>query len=168
MSRIRSGLKKIKKLFRLKNNGHKSSSPPRQEFLPNHAHVNWERKRRGLRPLKRSRFLDEVAREHADRMALQTKVFHSVNSLSQLRCKLNSNRAGENTISGSSNDKMMRILMVGVGTAKENPNILNNDFVEFGMACVRGSDGLFYLVQYFRGHERVGFTLDTKSAGLSQ
>jgi hypothetical protein len=51
----------------------------------NHVLVNYEREKRHLLPYKRNVYMDQLARLHALRMAQQTTLFHSVDSIHELQ-----------------------------------------------------------------------------------
>lgn len=127
----------------------KSPLPDTWYYSSNHILVNRERALSGLTQLRRVRMLDDVARFHAQDMAEEQRLFHSVDSADALRRKLKSKFTGENVQRGSSIREMHKNMMNGGRKSKEN--ILSMKFTEFGMGTAKGEDGRLYMVQCFRG-----------------
>jgi hypothetical protein len=105
-------------------------------FSSNHVLVNRERVERGIPVLRRSIRLDELARDHAQKLAeggfVTTK-----------------SSIPANTFRGHSISQIHQATMCREGQCTERENILNPDLNEFGMATKKGTDGLLYLVQFF-------------------
>jgi len=122
--------------------------PTTSYFSSNHVMVNQERSRRVAAPLTRSPELDEIAREHAAKMASSSTVFHA--EISELQSKLNRpfRRLGENVKRG---DCIRSIHAHMMATVSERNNILDRRYTQMGMGTALGSDGKLYLCQIFRG-----------------
>lgn len=115
-----------------------------------HHLANDSRGNHGLAPLERTVHLDELAQDHANSMAQGQSVFHSVNSVNELRHKLRSIHVGENILRGKTILKIHNEIMVQP-TSFLRSNILCETFDQMGMGTALGKDdGLVYLVQVFR------------------
>ena len=110
--------------------------------LGNHLWVNTERLNASLNPLCRSRILDRLAREHAQAMADQCKVFKSTIQHQELSIQ-------ENCLMGPSIQTIHKLTMAGSPTDESRSRILNATFEEFGMGAVKGDDGNIYICQLF-------------------
>ena len=116
--------------------------------LPKHYYdsslVNKDRQQHGLMPLKRSKFLENLAALQARVMASKCNVEHSAKNIQELQSTLHSPCVGENVQSGSSmaamHSAMSQVLL---------QNVLG-DFHEYGVATAKGSDGKVYMCQLFR------------------
>jgi uncharacterized protein YkwD len=110
--------------------------------------VNQERSKRIRAPLVRLRELDEIARDHAERMASKNSLFHSTPD--ELKSKFNrsSRRLGENVKRG---DRIRNIHEGMMKDVSDKNNILDGRYTHMGMATARGSDDNLYLCQVFRG-----------------
>lgn len=117
-------------------------------FSSNHVMVNQERTKRVMAPLVRLRELDEIAREHAERMASENALFHSTPDELQSKFNRPSRRLGENVKRGDTIRKIHEAMMKDVS---DKINILDRRYTHMGMATARGSDGNLYLCQVFRG-----------------
>lgn len=117
-------------------------------FASNHIMVNKERTERMVAPLVRLKELDEIARDHAEDMASKRTLFHS--DPHEIRAKFNrtSRRFGENVGRGVSIKAIHEAMMM---IRSDRNNILDRRYTNFGMATARGSDGLLYMCQVFRG-----------------
>jgi len=93
--------------------------------------------------------LDDLARFHAEDMAENLAIYHSVKSADNLKHKIKSKYAGENIQRGSS-IRSMHTSMMEKGK-RSRDNILSPQFTEFGMGTAMASDGKLYMVQLFRG-----------------
>ncbi len=122
--------------------------PSTSYFASNHIMVNKARSAKLIAPLYRLTELDEIARQHADKMAAEEDVFHSSPSTIQEQFHRPCRRLGENVAKGadihSIHAKMLQ------NTANRN-NMLDRRFTHMGMATSRGSDGSLYLCQVFGG-----------------
>jgi uncharacterized protein YkwD len=114
-----------------------------------HILINRERAILDLPKLRRIKMLDDMARFHAEDMAENTCVFHSVKTADNLKHKLHSKYAGENIQRGKS-IRSMHTGMMEKGK-RSRDNILSKQFTEFGMGTAMGGDGKLYMVQMFRG-----------------
>jgi uncharacterized protein YkwD len=122
-------------------------------FSNNHILVNRERVVRGLSKLHRCRLLDEMAQQHAARLARDEVLVHSVAELSDLQRLLGSQEVGENVQRGPNIRQMHESAMNRGSTSRGN--ILRPAYVEFGMATALGpQDGKLYMVQLFRGRPK--------------
>ena len=140
----------------------RSSVPNPGAYSNNHLMVNRERVVRGLGVLQRSAELDRRASRHAERLADEGQLGHSVASLAQLQKRLRSPNVGENVFGGRS-IREMHVGAMQEGTSSRF-NVLRPSYTEFGMGTAVGknkheNDGIddearLYMVQLFRGGER--------------
>jgi len=133
----------------------KTQLPDCWYYSSNHILVNRERVLVGLPELRRVRLLDDLARFHAENLADDEKLYHSVDGLEQLQRKIGGNFVGENVQRGKS-IRWMHTAMMASGK-KSRENILSNKYTEFGMGTAKGSDGKLYMVQLFRGNSNKVF-----------
>ena len=117
-------------------------------FSSNHVMVNDLRKEHHVPPLVRSRELDDFARSHAETMAKNLSLTHSVEETESLQQILGSEFVGENIQRGDS-IKGMHSTTVSRRSA-QFWNLVSGDFTQFGMATARGADGKLYMCQVFR------------------
>lgn len=117
-------------------------------FSNNHIMVNDERARHGLKPYHRSRFLDDLARWHAEEMANECQLRHSVDDIDTLKQKLKSDQVGENVLQGSSIRLMHSLTMCQ--DSPDRRNLLSTVYTEFGCGTAKGADGQLYMVQLVR------------------
>ena len=115
-------------------------------FSSNHIMVNKERLKHHVAPLTRNRQLDGLAREHAEAMSRQQRVFHSS---SNNNSRVVFRRMGENVASGGS-IKAIHQNMVKKSVADKN-NMVDRRYTQMGMGTAKGHDGTLYLCQIFRG-----------------
>ena len=117
-----------------------------------HVLINRERVCRGLRPLERTRFLDEVALSHAEAMALEGRIEHSnvgklipkVLSFSSSPCR----RIGENVLNGRSPEYVHQCMMLA--HSADRNNILDRRYISFGVGIsIRNEE--IYICQLFKG-----------------
>jgi hypothetical protein len=125
------------------------SLPGMSMYASNHIMVNQERVSRLTAPLSRLQELDECAREQAEEMAAQQRLFHCdpaevQDFLENRTCR----RLGENVARGCCLHDIHKAMMQNIS---DRNNILDRRFCNFGMASVRGEDGLLYVCQLFRG-----------------
>mmetsp|Transcript_13694 Transcript_13694/g.30025 ORF Transcript_13694/g.30025 Transcript_13694/m.30025 type:complete len:193 (+) Transcript_13694:115-693(+) len=118
-------------------------------FGSGHVLINHTREQMGRSCLRRSRALDKQCQNHAQVMAAQQKVFHSVQSIQELKALVQSQHAGENIQVGACVKEIHRVAVQKKTSAYKN--MMCRDFVEFGMATVKGDNGKLYMVQLFRG-----------------
>jgi len=119
------------------------------EFLDIVFLVAKERSDRGLHPFERVSELDEMARQHARKMAMSRSVFHSVKDVQALQIKLDAPDVGENITRGDAVYKMHEETMLSPQSVNR-ANILSGHFDEFGSATAFGKDGKIYCCQVFR------------------
>jgi uncharacterized protein YkwD len=110
--------------------------PSTSYFASNHILVNRERMKRGLRPLNRNRAMDDLAREHAAKMASSSG-----------KAPLATTFVG-NVLRGASIRAIHRATMIE-RDGRERYNILNPYFQEFGVGTAKGQDGMLYMCQLF-------------------
>lgn len=110
--------------------------------------VNTERSKRTIAPLYRLKELDEIARQHAERMASNLTLFHTTPHELQSKFQRKTRRLGENVGCGETIRSIHQIMMA---TRSERNNILDRRYTHFGMATARATDGNLYLCQVFRG-----------------
>lgn len=122
-------------------------------YSSNHVLVNRERVFKGLKPLQRCNRLDELAREHACKMATYQQVMPSVRTAQELQIKLHCSRVGENTLRGASIREIHAEMMKCAQQPACRANVLAPRFTRFGMGTALGQDGKLYLVQLFSGDE---------------
>jgi hypothetical protein len=122
--------------------------PSTSYFASNHILINRERMKRGLRPLSRNSTMDELAREHANKMA------------SSKGCSPIQTTFVGNVLRGESIRSIHRITMQHKD-GRERYNILNPYFQDFGVGTSKGADGMLYMCQLFS--ERIELTcMDTE------
>lgn len=148
--------------------------PSRGMFASNHVIINSERTRRSIAPLVRNQKLDEVAREHAARMARWNEVYHVRDPASL--CKRihrdasddddadhhgnisrkasasppdeSCHRLGENVSCGRNLKDVHQVIM---SSPSERNNILDRRFLSMGVGTAVAKDGTLYLCQIFSG-----------------
>jgi hypothetical protein len=139
-------------------------------FFSNHVMINSERTKRFVPPLLRNPKLDEIAREHAARMA-QWNGVHHVRDPASLYDRIHCNddeddfsgrnasslplvadeschRLGENISRGRNLREIHESMMSS--TAERN-NILDRRFLSIGVGTALAGDGTLYLCQIFSG-----------------
>jgi uncharacterized protein YkwD len=122
--------------------------PSTSYFASNHILINRERMKRGLRPLSRNSTMDELARDHADKMATSKG------------CSPIQTTFVGNVCRGESIRSIHRITMQHKD-GRERYNILNPYFQDFGVGTSKGDDGMLYMCQLFS--ERIELTcMDTQ------
>jgi len=113
--------------------------------------VNQERSKRIIAPLTRCSELDEIARQHALKMAVaghrsHSDLNHAVLQSHDLCCLM---VVGENVAKGTDIRDMHKTMMQ---TTSDRNNILDRRYAKMGMGTARGpNDGLLYLCQIFCG-----------------
>jgi uncharacterized protein YkwD len=115
--------------------------------------VNRSRVVRNIDPLRKSQALDALAQAHAECMAQEQLVHHSVNVVDQLQKKLDSREVGENVQRGESVWQIHHDLVrAGTDSFLFN-NMISTTYNEMGCGKAHGKDGLVYWVQLFRSTE---------------
>lgn len=128
--------------------GDDESLPTSANFSSNHVMVNRARAIWGLEPLRRSRTLDQLAKQHAQRMAAARKLVHSTKCTDELCTRLKSAHVSENIQRGSTIKKMH--LSTLQNRQSVNRKNLRSDVNEMGMGTAKGADGKLYMCQLFR------------------
>jgi hypothetical protein len=118
-------------------------------YSSNHVLVNKERVKRRISPLVRRTQLDEIAREHAETMAAQDALYHSIPSNLVQKIGRPSRRLGENVSFGESIREIHKTMMEDAGADRNN--ILDRRYLTMGMGTARGPNGGLYMCQIFRG-----------------
>lgn len=109
--------------------------------------VNYERSRRGLRPLRPRACADAYAARWSSYLARNEVFRHQ--SLAPMLRSCGARQVGENIGNGSvSADAMMKVWMA---SAMHRANILNPRFSYVGLGATRSSSGRWYAVQDFVG-----------------
>lgn len=120
-------------------------------FGGNHVLINRERVIRSIKPLCREKLLDELAANHAKKLASQEKMEHS--SLKKtMRGVLASGPArliGENICKGKTAQKIHEKMMLRF--PQERNNILDRRYTSFGVGSAKSSSGELYIVQIYKG-----------------
>lgn len=118
----------------------------------NHVVVNTERVKRWVRPLFRSRQLDELARYHAQDMSDMEQLFHSdpedTRSLFHVLQNQGYVRVGQNVARGPDLENIHRSMMDSVA---DRNNIIDRRFTLMGMGTSVDRNGNIYLCQFFFG-----------------
>jgi hypothetical protein len=128
----------------------KEELPSTSYFASNHILINQERMKRGLRPLSRNSTMDELARDHANKMAASKG------------CSAVQTTFVGNVLRGESIRSIHKITMQHKD-GRERYNILNPYFQDFGVGTSKGDDGMLYMCQLFS--ERIELTcMDTQDA----
>lgn len=113
--------------------------------------TNAERKKESLPPLKPNLKLLTAARGHGENMAKQNKLDHVLDEKTPAeRVKAAGYRyaaTGEN-IAWNQKDPA-QVLEAWMNSPGHRANILNKDYVEIGVACVKNAKGERYWVQVF-------------------
>ena len=127
------------------------SLPKSNTYLSsNHLLINDERLKRAMAPLKRSAYLDEIARSQAKAMADADELFHS--SPDDL-CDVitahsdSSSRVGQNVARGASVAAIHRN-MIRESLADRN-NILDRRFLAMGIGTAKSANNTLYICQIF-------------------
>ena len=131
---------------------HHHHNHPSKEFLDMAYLIAHERAEHRLPAFQRATELDAVAQEHAQNMARQRAVVHSVSNVQDLQHKLGAPDVGENITRGDSVYRMHQETMSCLNNNNNvnRANILSEHFDEFGSAMAFGSDGRIYCCQVFR------------------
>ena len=109
--------------------------------------VNYERSRRGLRPLRPRACADAYAARWSSYLARNEVFRHQ--SLAPMLRSCGARQVGENIGNGSvSAEAMMKVWMA---SAMHRANILNPRFGFIGLGAARSSSGRWYAVQDFVG-----------------
>jgi len=128
------------------------------KYASNHIMVNAERAKRNIPPLRRERYMDEIAREQARIMAEEQNLFH-IDSPNDLRKRLRRldmeskelpefSRLGTNIGRGKDIAEAQRFVMAALA---ERNNIQDKRFFYFGMGTSIAENGQLYICQVFGG-----------------
>jgi hypothetical protein len=122
------------------------------KYASNHIMINAERTQRLVPPLRRERVLDQIAREHAQRMADMNKVVHMDGPVELhgklIREGLSFQRLGVNIARGTSIQDIHKFMMAALA---ERNNIVDKRFSTMGVGTARTDNGTIYLCQVFGG-----------------
>lgn len=120
-------------------------------FGGNHVLVNKERVKRSIKPLIRERSLDEIAGNHAKKLAYQEKMEHSSLNKTMRRILANgpARLIGENISKGKTAQRIHEKMMLK--HPQERNNILDRRYTSFGVGSAKGSSGELYIVQIYKG-----------------
>mmetsp|Transcript_46298 Transcript_46298/g.52602 ORF Transcript_46298/g.52602 Transcript_46298/m.52602 type:complete len:389 (+) Transcript_46298:95-1261(+) len=143
--------KKLLKRILLKS---KKSPQDPGKYASNHVMINSERMKRSIPPLRRERHMDQIAREQAQSMAEEKKLFH-INTPTDLQNrlidkdeKLSFQRVGTNIGRGKDIGEIHKFMMAALA---ERNNIRDKRFFTMGMGTARAENGVLYLCQIFGG-----------------
>jgi len=128
------------------------------KYAMNHIMVNAERAKRMIPPLRRERYMDQIAREQAKLMAEEDTLFH-IDSPNDLKNRLkekdretnelpNYERVGTNIGRGKSIAEVHRFMMAALA---ERNNIQDKRFFAMGMGTYTTETGVLYMCQVFGG-----------------
>ena len=125
------------------------------KYASNHIMVNKERLKRNIPPLRRERHMDQIAREQAQLMAEERKLFQ-IDTPTDLQNRLSIHtdvdlsfqRTGMNIGRGKSVPEIHRFMMAALA---ERNNINDKRFFKMGMGTARAENGVLYLCQIFGG-----------------
>lgn len=143
--------KKLLKKILLKS---KKSPQDPGKYASNHVMINSERMKRSIPPLRRERHMDQIAREQAQSMAEERKLFHIdtptdlQNRLIDKDEKLSFQRIGMNIGRGKDISEIHKFMMAALA---ERNNIRDKRFFTMGMGTARAENGVLYLCQIFGG-----------------
>jgi uncharacterized protein YkwD len=126
---------------------HNSSN--RRATAVSYCMIDLERDNYRRRPLVRSSSLQELAREHAERMAAQQEVFQAVSTLEELRellldCQSDDEDVGHNVECGYTPKEIHR-----KNKSRRQKHILKHSYTEYGVAAAYSKDGKLYLCEYY-------------------
>jgi Cysteine-rich secretory protein family len=117
-------------------------------YSSNHIMVNTERTKNNIHPLTRKSELDAVARAHAEDMACKDRLYHTTSKELQKMIGRPCRRIGVNVFRG---DNIRAIHNEMVLSPSDVRNMLDDRYLEFGMATTRGPSGDLFLCQIYIG-----------------
>ncbi|MGK3734584.1 MAG: hypothetical protein ACI8RD_006516 [Bacillariaceae sp.] len=125
------------------------------KYASNHIMINAERLKRNIPPLRRERHMDQIAREQAQLMAEERKLFQ-IDTPTDLQNRLiihtdvdlSFQRTGMNIGRGKSISEIHKFMMAALA---ERNNIHDKRFFTMGMGTARAENGVLYLCQIFGG-----------------
>jgi len=129
------------------------------KYASNHMMVNKERTQRGIPTLRRERRLDALAREHAQLMADEKRLFHTDSPI-EIRNRLLDDeddeplafrRLGVNVGKGMRAHNINEIHKHMMAALAERNNIYDKRFHKMGMGTAFADNGVMYLCQIFGG-----------------
>jgi hypothetical protein len=123
-----------------------------------HIMVNAVRAKRNIPPMRRERYMDQIAREQAKLMAEEKKLFH-IDNPNDLRNRLkamdsesnelpNYERLGTNVGRGKSVAEVHRFMLAALA---ERSNIQDKRFFAMGMGTYTADNDVLYMCQVFGG-----------------
>jgi hypothetical protein len=125
------------------------------KYASNHIMINAERLKRNIPPLRRERHMDQIAREQAQLMAEERKLFQ-IDTPTDLQNRLfihtdvdlSFQRTGMNIGRGKSVGEIHKFMMAALA---ERNNIHDKRFFSMGMGTAKAENGVLYLCQIFGG-----------------
>lgn len=126
--------------------------PKKSIITSNHVLINNTRVQHGVLPLIRDNELDEVASEHAKRMAFEQKCEHS-NLKDMILKKLGSTpwrRIGENICYGKSLGDIHTNILNNPAYIAEKNNMVDRRFSTFGVGVATCPEGEVYVCQIYK------------------
>jgi uncharacterized protein YkwD len=120
----------------------------------NHVMVNRCRISEGLNTLTRSKYLDDLASNHAIEMSKKQLIYPLIlsNEESIIQNQKSKVPVGQNVHRGYNIQYIQELLEYSKECIQSKRNMLSEDFEEFGMGTAVGDDGLLYMCQLFRSH----------------
>lgn len=129
------------------------------KYASNHIMVNHARTKRNIPTLRRERYMDQIAREHAELLAKEKQIFLIDNPL-ELRNRLIEmdretnelpvfERVGMNVGRGKDIAEVQRFMMAALA---ERNNIYDKRFFSMGMGTYTADNGVLYMCQVFGGY----------------
>jgi uncharacterized protein YkwD len=111
--------------------------------------INHERTKsnNNMVPLKRSREMDDLARQHASEMAELRSLFHA--NQNNLEETLGAKRFGANVGRGLNLHEIHTYMMTSSVDASNRNIIIDPRFVSLGVGTAKAADGTLYLCQIF-------------------
>lgn len=128
------------------------------KYASNHIMVNAVRAQRNIPPVRRERYMDQIARDQAKMMAEERNLFH-VESPRDLQLRLKEldaesnvlpdiTRLGMNIGRGKSISEVHRFMMAALA---ERNNIQDKRFSSMGMGTHKDKNGVLYMCQVYGG-----------------
>jgi uncharacterized protein YkwD len=115
--------------------------------------TNAERAKKDLPPFKVNALLGKVARAHAENMARQMKMAHTLDDKTPFdRLRAAGYKyavAGENVAEGDENATLPIIMQAWMDSEGHRKNVLHADFTEIGIGMARDKKGMIYYAQVF-------------------
>lgn len=118
-----------------------SNSSMESQFI---AKMNAERQANGLRPYTVASDLTSIARQHSDRMASQSKLYHNPSLTSEVQ---NWQAVGENVGEGPTVSDIHSAFM---HSPEHRANILDHDYTQVGVGVTVDKSGQIWVTEDFR------------------